>query len=153
MSETTRLIRHEELENLLALYKFLHPDDPNLQQGRALELLWDEIYHDPNAYYVVLETEGRLVATCTLVIIKNLTRNARPYGLIENVVTHPGYRKKGYGTKVLHKALSIAEEQQCYKVMLLTGSKSEQTLDFYEQAGFRRGVKTGFIKEIPLKTE
>ena len=29
--------------------------------------------------------------------------------------------------------------------MLLTGSKNESTLRFYEKTGFERGVKTGFV--------
>jgi hypothetical protein len=29
--------------------------------------------------------------------------------------------------------------------MLLTGRKQEETLRFYERAGFQRGVKTGFV--------
>jgi hypothetical protein len=29
--------------------------------------------------------------------------------------------------------------------MLLTGQKDPATLRFYEQAGFARGIKTGFI--------
>ncbi|YAG15150.1 hypothetical protein NSTC745_04511 [Nostoc sp. DSM 114161] len=45
----------------------------------------------------------------------------------------------------LHYALDLAWQQKCYKVMLLTSSKSEETLRFYERAGFKRGVKTGFI--------
>ncbi len=95
-----------------------------------------------------MEDAGEIVASCTLAIIKNLTRNLRPYGLIENVITHPDYRRKGYGTEVLHKAVQIATEQNCYKVMLLTGSKSEDTLRFYKKAGFVQGVKTGFIIQL-----
>jgi GNAT superfamily N-acetyltransferase len=83
--------------------------------------------------------------TCNLAIVPNLTRGAHPYGIIENVVTHTDYRKQGLGTQVLRYALNIAWQQKCYKVMLLTSSKREETLRFYEQAGFKRGVKTGFI--------
>jgi GNAT superfamily N-acetyltransferase len=81
--------------------------------------------------------------------VKNLTRGLRPYGIIENVVTRRDSRRKGYGTTVLHKAIEIAREKGCYKVILLSGAKDEGTLRFYEQAGFVRGVKTGFIVKIP----
>ncbi len=37
-----------------------------------------------------------MVATCTLVVIPNLTRGGTPYALIENVVTHTDHRNKGY---------------------------------------------------------
>jgi tRNA A22 N-methylase len=30
----------------------------------------------------------------------------------------------------------IVEKEHCYKIMLLTGSKKESTLDFYEKAGY-----------------
>lgn len=66
--------------------------------------------------------------------------------MIENVVTDPNYRKKGYATKALNMASDIAKNHNCYKVMLLTGSKNDETLKFYDQAGFERGIKTGFIK-------
>ena len=77
-----------------------------------------------------------------------MTRELKSYGLIENVVTHKEYRKRGYCTKVLQKAIEIAKENNCYKVMLMTSSKNEGTLRFNEKAGFSREIKTGYIVNL-----
>ncbi|HWQ41436.1 MAG TPA: GNAT family N-acetyltransferase [Desulfosporosinus sp.] len=146
--EEIRLIAYDELDKLLCLYRHSHADDPELAIDNSLKRLWDEIFQDKFLYYLVAEEEGELVSSCTLAIIKNLTRNARPYGLIENVVTHPDYRKKGYGTRILKAAIEISKENNCYKVMLLTSSKKKETLRFYEKAGFNREIKTGFIFKL-----
>lgn len=148
MPSEARKIYYNELPELMGLYRQLHPDDPEISENTELELAWDEIYNDPNLHYIVVKEDGELVTTCNISIIKNLTRGLRPYGLIENVVTHKAYRKRGYGTKVLNKALEIAKEHDCYKVMLMTSSKNEDTLRFYEKAGFVKGIKTGFIYNI-----
>jgi ribosomal protein S18 acetylase RimI-like enzyme len=140
-----RAIRAGELEELLALYRFLNPEDPEVAVDEKLRDHWQQILSDPNLYYLVIEEDGKLVSSCAMAIIKNLTRSARPYGLIENVVTHEDYRRRGYGTALLKKAVEIAEERNCYKVMLMTGRKNESTLRFYERAGFDRGEKTAFI--------
>jgi GNAT superfamily N-acetyltransferase len=134
-----------DLVGLLALYQYLNPDDPVLTLDDALWDHWQSILDNPALNYVVARTDGNLVSTCALTIVPNLTRSARPYGLIENVVTHPDYRKRGIGTQVLKYALSLAWSQNCYKVMLMTGSKQESTMRFYEQAGFVRGEKSGFV--------
>lgn len=144
-----RQIQPHELSALLDLYRQLHATDAPLPDEETLEQLWNEISNDPKLHYFVAEVEGQLVASCTLAIIPNLTRGARPYGVIENVVTHANYRRQGIGTQLLKYALQTAWEQKCYKVMLLTGTKQEATLHFYEQAGFQRGVKTGFVALAP----
>jgi GNAT superfamily N-acetyltransferase len=139
-----RLIRHDELDKLLALYRELHPEDPECDDER-LGQVWDKICDDDNLFYVVVDAEGVIVASCTLAIVKNLTRGLRPYAVIENVITRKDMRKRGYGTMALHKAIAIAREKGCYKVLLLSGAKDEATLKFYEDAGFARGLKTGFV--------
>lgn len=143
-----RLIRYNELGELLDLYGQLHPDDPPVERNNGLEQAWDEIYNDSNQFYLVCEENGKIVSSCTLAIIKNLTRSMRPYGVIENVITHRDHRRHGYGTKVLRKAIDMAREKNCYKVMLMTGAKDEETLRFYEGTGLEKGIKTGFVKYI-----
>jgi len=88
---------------------------------------------------------SKLVASCTLTVIPNLTRGCRPYGVIENVVTHADHRRQGHGRAVLNEALRQAWAEGCYKVMLLTGRKDEATLHFYESAGFDPSAKQAFI--------
>jgi GNAT superfamily N-acetyltransferase len=145
MSAIVRPIEQQELMKLLDLYKYLHQDDPDVSNDERLPDVWQEIYENPDLHYLVIEADGILVSSCALAIIKNLTRDLRPYGLIEHVVTHVDHRNQGLGTKVVKRAVEIAREKNCYKVMLLTSSKKEETLRFYEQAGFKRGIKTGFI--------
>jgi len=148
MTPMIRLIKEDELEQLLTLYEYLIPEDPKLEINSTLKKHWDDILSDPSLFYVVAEEEGKIVSSCNITIIKNLTREAKPYGLIENVVTHPDYRNKGYGVLVLKKAVEIAENKNCYKVMLMTSKKDEKTLHFYEKAGFDSGEKTAFIVRI-----
>lgn len=63
---------------------------------------------------------------------------------------HGKYRKKGYATACLNFAKKIAEENHCYKMMLLTGSKEESTLNFYRNAGYNSSDKTAFIQWIDM---
>jgi GNAT superfamily N-acetyltransferase len=145
ISPTIRRIRQDELRSLLQLYCHLHPSDPELAVTTDVERLWHRILADSQSHYLVADVAGQIVSSCTLTIILNLTHGARPYGLIENVVTHPDFRRRGIGTRILHSALELAWGQNCYKVMLLTGRKEEATLRFYQRAGFVAGDKTGFV--------
>ena len=101
---------------------------------------------DKNHHLIVNIVDGKIVSSCVCVIIPNLTRNIRPYALIENVVTHAGFRGKGYATECLNYAKEIAEKANCYKMMLLTGSKQEATYNFYRNAGYNSTDKTAFIQ-------
>ena len=146
---TVRRIRPEELDSLIALYAHLHRKDAPLPTRPTVNAIWTNIVRSPFFHCIVGEWENRIVSSCSLATIPNLTRGARPYGIIENVVTHADFRKRGFGTAVLRYTLRLAWEMNCYKVMLLTGSKGESMFRFYEGAGFKRGIKTGFIAYPP----
>ncbi|WP_054955577.1 GNAT family N-acetyltransferase [Paenibacillus dakarensis] len=144
---SVRTIHEHELEPLLLLYKHLNPDDPDIDWNE-IQIQWREMMDDQLMKIIVVEHEGKIVASCVLVVIRNLTRGARPYGLIENVVTHADYRRNGYGRLVLQKAVEFAKEHNCYKVMLMTSSRMEGIDTFYEECGFKKGEKTGFILKM-----
>ena len=101
---------------------------------------------DPGYHLLVGELDGQVISSVTLIVIKNLTHNLRPYAVIENVVTHGDFRNRGYAGALMDRASEIAKENGCYKIMLLTGSKKESTLRFYERCGFNMNDKTAFIK-------
>lgn len=140
-----REIRKSELNDLLELYTHLHEVDDPLPARSILEKTWLEILTDRRLKYFGGFQDGALVVSCTLSVIPNLTRGCRPYGVIENVVTHPAFRRRGFGKAILRHALNEAWNQGCYKVMLLTGRKNEATFRFYEAAGFDRNAKQAFL--------
>ena len=140
-----REIAEKDLDGLLRLYMQLH-DNPFPEKNDRVLGVWKSILDDKNHHLIVAEENGEIIASCVCVVIPNLTRGQRPYAFIENVITDKDHRKKGYATACLNFAREIAVRENCYKMMLLTGSKEKGTLDFYEQAGYNRNDKTAFIQ-------
>lgn len=140
-----REIEEKELNELLNLYLSLH-EKTVPEMTEHLKNTWETIIKDKNHHIIVNEVDNKIVSSCVCVIIPNLTRNIRPYAFIENVVTQEGYRGKGYATACLNYAKEIAEKENCYKMMLLTGSKKDATLKFYNDAGYNSKDKTAFVQ-------
>lgn len=141
-----------DLPALLDLYRHLIPDETPCPRDRAADILDRLRAFEGSAVLIGLLGTG-LVASCTVIVIPNLTRGGTPYALIENVVTDAGHRNKGLGKAILKAALDRAWDAGCYKVMLITGSKKPSTLAFYEAAGFEQS-KTGFqARRLPVRAE
>ena len=139
-----REVNSNDFNGLMQLYTQLH-NNPLPKKTNAITKLWNTILADENHHVIVAESDGKIVSSCVCVIIPNLTHSQRPYAFVENVITDSQYRNKGYATACLNYAKTIAEKENCYKIMLLTGSKSESTLNFYKHAGYNSNDKTAFI--------
>lgn len=138
-----REINENDYNGLMSLYLHLHETEiPPFEKAKSA---WEKILADESYHIIVAEENGVIVSSCTVVIVPNLTRGVRPYARVENVVTLPDYRGKGLATACLDRAKEIAVRAGCYNIALLTGSKSESTLKFYENAGYNRADKTGFV--------
>ncbi len=143
-----RIIDDADIPQFLKLYRHLDPDDKETTTEDAHKN-WESLKKLTGSDIFVGCLDDDLVTTCTLVVIPNLTRGGASCALIENVVTHAAYRGKGYGKDVPKEALEAAWRADCYKVMLLTGSKRPSVHKFYNEAGFEQN-KPGFqIRRIP----
>lgn len=142
-----RRIKETDLDKLLLLYQHLHDDDLTASKER-LEEVWQKIIENDAFVYFVVELDELIVSSCNLTIIPNLTRGGQSIGLIENVVTHRQYRNRGLGKMVIEAAIDFANNENCYKVMLLSNSKRKDAHKFYESIGFSSEDKIGYIRKL-----
>lgn len=89
-----------------------------------------------NNFMIVAEDElGNIVGTCTLHLQKKFIRNGGIAGFIEDVVVREPFRGKNIGSMIIQKAIELAKEKKCYKLVL---SCFNERVDFYERNGFFR---------------
>lgn len=142
-----REIDENDFQGLSELYTHLHNNKPIENNDKNIAL-FKEVLSDKNHHIIVAEADGKIVSSCVCVIVPNLTHNQQPYALIENVVTDKAYRKLGFASECLLYAKELAVENNCYKMMLLTGSKKRSTHRFYQKNGYNRFEKTGYIQRL-----
>ncbi|WP_084050151.1 GNAT family N-acetyltransferase [Deinococcus hopiensis] len=147
-SFSIRPARRPDLPALLALYGQLSARNSADLQPAHLQA-WEAVEAQPGLQVLVAEMEGQIVGTVTLALIPNLTRGARPYGVVENVVTHAAYREQGIGRALLAEAERLARAVKAYKVMLQSGASLPEAHAFYRRCGYAGETKRAFEKRWP----
>lgn len=143
-----RSLRADDLPELMRLYRELNPNDPQLEDAQA-QSTFASILGTPNLLYVGVFLAERLASTCHAVIVPNLTRGARPYALIEGVVTCAEQRRRGYGALAMQGLMQRCWDAGCYKIMLMSGRKRAEIHAFYESLGFDKHKKQAFVVTRP----
>jgi GNAT superfamily N-acetyltransferase len=144
MQGTIRSATGSDITALRDLYAQLEPNDPPWPSDAAATEALSRVLQHPGVTILLAEAAGRAVSTAMLIVSPNFSRGGRPFAMIENVVTDSKHRRQGYGRQVIKFAIDMARSEGCYRVTLMTGSKREETLRFYEAAGLRRNTKTAF---------
>ena len=135
------ILKDDELLQLLALYQQLNLGD--FMDEVTAKNVWEEIKKQNIKYFVAREN-GKIISSCYISVIHNITRGGRSIGFIENVITDVAYRRKGIGKTVIENAINYAKEQNCYKVVLQSGNKRSDAHSFYEKIGFDGTSKKAF---------
>ncbi len=134
-----------DLDRMLELYSLLFGKGILNKTVETIKI-WNHIITDKLYHVIVAEEDGKLVSTCTCVIIQNITYDHRPYAIVENIVTDSEYRAQGLATACLEEARKIAEKEDCFKIMLTTASKLDSTHKFYEKLGYNKQDSIAFTQ-------
>jgi GNAT superfamily N-acetyltransferase len=139
-----RAARADDLAPLLELFRVSEVSRAAEPLARA-ERIWSELLARDGLTVFVAEAEAQIIATCMLVTAPNLLRAGRQHAFLENVVTHPDFRGRGFGRAVVRTALAFAWEQDCFHVFLQSGRADPRVHRFYEACGFEPGLRTAYV--------
>jgi GNAT superfamily N-acetyltransferase len=143
-----RVARADDLVPLLELFRVSEVSRAAEPFERA-DGIWSQMLTRDGLTVFVAEAEGKIVATCMLITAPNLLRAGRLHGFLENVVTHPDFRGRGFGRAVVRAALASAWEQDCFHVFLQSGRADPRVHRFYEGCGFEPGLRTAYVARRP----
>ena len=119
------------------------------RNSRLSRAIWAEtIASDATDVFVAVEGE-RVAATCMLITAPNLLRGGRRLGVLENVVSHPDFRRGGYGRAVVEAALQAAWDKDCFHVLMQSGRQDPAVHQFYKDRGFLPGLRTAYAVHNP----
>ena len=136
-----RLATEEDIPRIIDLYDELTISTSEVEMSRSSSLedyrnMFAEIYTDPRHELLVAEHEGEIVGTVVLLIVPNLSHNATPWALVENIVVGHQYRRRGFGKLLLEYAIAQAKERRCHRIELCSDKRREEAHQFYESIGF-----------------
>lgn len=97
---------------------------------------FDQIDRDPRNELLVVEEEGRVVATLQLTYVPSLTHRGGERAQVEGVRVAASHRGSGTGRLLLEWVVGRARERGCRMVQLTTDKRRPGALRIYEALGF-----------------
>jgi len=137
------LVREAEvrdLQEILFLYEQLFLNTDQAEENRAIIIrkhkkAFFEIKRNPNHRLLVAEIEGIIAGTLAIIIIPNLSHMGKPWAIIEDVIVDASCRRLGVGSSLMQRAIQLAKEHDCFRVILSSSKHRDGSHKFYASAG------------------
>jgi ribosomal protein S18 acetylase RimI-like enzyme len=130
-----RKAKEADLPRILELYEELTNEKIDIPAVKAKTVL-AQIEAIATGELLVIDDEGFIAGTMFLLIMPNLSHNAHPWGLLENLVVDKGYHRQGIGKKLIEHAIERCRKAGCYKVQLMSTNTRKEAHRFYRALGF-----------------
>jgi GNAT superfamily N-acetyltransferase len=125
----------QDIPRIVELYEELTEEKIRVSPER-LKSVFNQIESMPGHWLLVADVDGLVVGTVLLQIVPHLSHNAHPWGIVENMVVDPRYRKLGIGRILIDRIKELCRDAGCYKVQLLSHKKRVEAHRFYRSLGF-----------------
>jgi N-acetylglutamate synthase-like GNAT family acetyltransferase len=137
-----REAKREEIPQIVTLYNLMWVERGSPLDIKIGENIYDQMRGEGKAMYVVV-VDGRVVGCFMLLLQKGDLARC----ILENVVVHPRYQRRGVGSEIIEFVTDRCREAQCRQIVASSRERREESSGFYESLGFeRRGY--GFVKNI-----
>ena len=130
-----------DLIPLIELLAEMHEDDDSVPSAERAESTFRRIDSSDCRLILVAVVEGALVGTLDLFVMPNLTRGARPWAGVENIVVAASHRQRGIARSLLNTAIELARSAHCYKIQLVSHARRDAAHHLYENVGFDAPVR------------
>lgn len=105
----------------------------------------ESFIQDPS-FFVKMLTKDEKTFGIIITGIQNI--NGDNYGFLYNIYISPQYRKNGYGTLAIEKAIEFCKQKQCLKINLNVGNDNQNAIKIYNKLNFK---STNIAMELPLR--
>lgn len=97
-------------------------------------------------HLLVCEDNDEVIATALVCLCEDVMFQDQPFAVVENVIVGTQYQREGIGKYLMDYIEDFCLQQNCSKIMLMTGSMNRNARDFYTAMGYDPDAKIGFIK-------
>jgi len=105
----------------------------DLSRNKAEEVL-EKIIKQDSQILIAVADDGQIIGSTTLMLEQKFLRGGKLAGHIEDVVTRKGYQGMGIASALIKKAVQIAKDSGCYKLIL---DCDDSLIPFYQKFGFK----------------
>ncbi len=133
--ELRSLLLSDYHKHYFSLLKQLTIINENAETYENYKKIWFKISNNPYHFVKVIEIDDKIVATGTLLLEPKFYHSATCAAHIEDIVVDEKYRNKGFCKKIMDELKNIAQEYNCYRIIL---NCREDKIDLYSKLGFKK---------------
>lgn len=141
-------VQRRDLPDLYRLYEQLTEEPGDFAAMRAG---FDAIAANPAYWLAAARRDGDLVGSAMAVVCVKLSRDCRPFLVMENFVVASRCRRQGVGATLMRAVERHAVERDCGSIMFISSGRRPQAHAFYAALGYEPDAVRGFRKLLPRR--